>query len=57
MRAMGDAVKLYMGCHGWDCFWTVKVSGWEKRQRFTQSIVSKHDKDDTFCSFSFQERL
>lgn len=29
----------------------------EKRQGSIQSKVSKHDKDETFCSFSFQERL
>lgn len=41
MGAVGDAVQRYIGCRGWDCSWTVMVSGWEKRQGLIQSIVSK----------------
>lgn len=57
MGAVGDAVQLYMGCCGWDRCWTVTVSGWEKRQGWIQSKVSKRDKDETFHSFSFQDQL
>lgn len=33
------------------------MSSWEKRQGLIEPIVSKHDKDETFHSFSLQEQL